>query len=105
MQKCLGEHSTWQWKLMHTPRWSNSLTLPSPTHPPTHPHICVALLQGSAVPVPIVDDLLPDLLAFPAGTDLHDHPMVLDGTLVLQVGLPGAQALSVSSVHGCADWD
>lgn len=31
-----------------------------------------------------VDDLLPDLLIFAPGTDLHDHPMVLDSSLVLQ---------------------
>ena len=33
-----------------------------------------------------VDDLLPDVLAFPEGTDLHDHPLVKDGRLILQVG-------------------
>ena len=33
-----------------------------------------------------VDRLLPDVLAFPEGTDLHDHPLVKDGRLVLQVG-------------------
>lgn len=33
-----------------------------------------------------VDDLLPDVLLFPPGTDLHDHPLVLDGRLILQVG-------------------
>ena len=32
-----------------------------------------------------VDPLLPDVLRLPPGTDLHDHHMVLDGTLVLQV--------------------
>jgi putative methyltransferase len=32
-----------------------------------------------------VDDLLPDLLVFPPGTDLHDHPMVAAGELILQV--------------------
>ncbi|PRW56905.1 phosphoglucomutase PGM3 isoform B [Chlorella sorokiniana] len=31
-----------------------------------------------------VDPLLPDLLAFPPGTDLHDHPLVAAGALVLQ---------------------
>ncbi|KAL4452334.1 hypothetical protein ABPG75_007996 [Micractinium tetrahymenae] len=30
------------------------------------------------------DDLLPDLLAFPPGTDLHDHPLVATGALILQ---------------------
>jgi putative methyltransferase len=33
-----------------------------------------------------VDDLLPDLLVFPAGTDLHDHALVTEGVLILQVG-------------------
>ena len=32
-----------------------------------------------------VDDLLPDVLLFPPSTDLHDHPLVLEGSLVLQV--------------------
>ena len=33
-----------------------------------------------------VDELLPDLLVFPPGTDLHDHPLVTEGVLILQVG-------------------
>ena len=33
-----------------------------------------------------VDDHLPDLLKLPHGSDLHDHPLVENGTLVLQVG-------------------
>ena len=33
-----------------------------------------------------VDSLLPDVLAFPEGTDLHDHPLVRDRRLILQVG-------------------
>lgn len=32
-----------------------------------------------------IDDLLPDLLVFPPGTDLHDHPLVEQGVLILQV--------------------
>lgn len=31
-----------------------------------------------------VDELLPDVLLFPAGTDLHDHPLVTSGSLILQ---------------------
>ncbi|GAB4818953.1 hypothetical protein N2152v2_005999 [Parachlorella kessleri] len=31
-----------------------------------------------------VDDLLPDLLVFPPGTDLHDCPLVAQGCLILQ---------------------
>lgn len=33
-----------------------------------------------------MDELLPDVLIFVAGTDLHDHPLVTDGRLILQVG-------------------
>ena len=33
-----------------------------------------------------MDELLPDVLVFAAGTDLHDHPLVTDGRLILQVG-------------------
>jgi 16S rRNA C967 or C1407 C5-methylase (RsmB/RsmF family) len=33
-----------------------------------------------------VDPLLPDVLVLPAGTDMHDHSLVVDGSLVLQVG-------------------
>lgn len=32
-----------------------------------------------------LDGLLPDVLVFPAGTDLHDHPLVRSGILILQV--------------------
>lgn len=39
-----------------------------------------------------VDQLLPDLLLFPAGSDLHDHPLVANGSLILQVRL-----------HKCSD--
>lgn len=42
----------------------------------------LAPLQGQLA---AVDPLLPDLLAFPPGTDLHDHPLVAAGALVLQV--------------------
>ncbi|CAM9400501.1 unnamed protein product [Chrysoparadoxa australica] len=31
-----------------------------------------------------VDALIPTLLALPAGTELHDHPMVVSGALILQ---------------------
>lgn len=40
--------------------------------------------RGGRVGVPSVDPLLPDLLRFPPGTDLHDHPLVEEGTLILQ---------------------
>ncbi|GIL96554.1 hypothetical protein Vretimale_2342 [Volvox reticuliferus] len=32
----------------------------------------------------VLDALLPDLLALPPGTDLHDHPLVTRGSVVLQ---------------------
>lgn len=32
-----------------------------------------------------VDKLLPDVLVFPPNTDLHDHPLVEQGVLILQV--------------------
>lgn len=56
------------------------------------------------------DSLLPDVLKFPPNTDLHDHPLVLDGSIILQVsvyfGSAGAvivvkikaQALSVMGI-------
>ncbi len=43
---------------------------------------CVAVDGWQAVRV---DELLPDVLLLPAGTDLHDHPLVMDGRLILQV--------------------
>ena len=33
---------------------------------------------------PAIDPHVPNLLVFPPGTDLHDHPMVRDGRLILQ---------------------
>lgn len=32
-----------------------------------------------------IDDLIQDLLVLPPGTDLHVHPLVLNGSIVLQV--------------------
>jgi putative methyltransferase len=49
--------------------------------PPNSSVSLSACLQGQLAQV---DDLLPDLLAFPPGTDLHDHPLVASGALVLQ---------------------
>ena len=34
-----------------------------------------------------MDELLPDVLHFPAGTDLHDHPLVQSAQIILQVAL------------------
>lgn len=50
-----------------------------------------SLLEGrppATVPAPVVDALLPDVLVFPSGTDLHSHPLVASGSLVLQGGSP-----------------
>ena len=33
---------------------------------------------------PSIDDLLNDLLRFPPATDLHDHPLVISGEIILQ---------------------
>ena len=41
----------------------------------------LASLQGQLA---AQDGLLPDLLVFPPGTDLHDHPLVEAGALILQ---------------------
>ena len=38
--------------------------------------------QGKAAKV---DPLLPDILVFPPRADLHDHPLVTNGSLILQV--------------------
>ena len=32
-----------------------------------------------------MDSLLPDVLVFPQRADLHDHPLVKNGSLILQV--------------------
>eukprot|EP00937_MAST-01D_sp_MAST-1D-sp2_P002966 g2966.t1 len=39
---------------------------------------------ATAVPEPTVDHLIHDLLVFPPGTELHEHPLVASGGLVLQ---------------------
>lgn len=47
-----------------------------------------------------VDELLPDLLVFPPGTDLHDHPLVTEGVLMLQVRV--GDGLEREAAHGIA---
>jgi putative methyltransferase len=44
-----------------------------------------ATQEAAAAAHPVVDPLLPDVLVFPPGTDLHDHPLVQQGLLILQV--------------------
>ncbi|KAG1662267.1 hypothetical protein FOA52_002156 [Chlamydomonas sp. UWO 241] len=48
-----------------------------------------------------VDKLLPDLLAFPPGTDLHDHPLVTEGVLILQ---SKASCMPAHALAPCAGW-
>ena len=45
----------------------------------------------------LLDPLLPELLVFPAGTDLHDHPLYQAGHLILQdkVGKVGGKGKDV----------
>lgn len=47
-----------------------------------------------------VDELLPDLLVFPPGTDLHDHPLVEQGVLILQVCVLWAGLVCWGDNHG-----
>jgi putative methyltransferase len=49
------------------------------------PHSSSAGGSSGSGPSVRVDGLLPDLLVFPAGTDLHDHQLVEQGVLILQV--------------------
>eukprot|EP00873_Tetraselmis_striata_P029750 jgi/Tetstr1/450014/TSEL_037061.t1 len=52
-----------------------------------------------------VHSLLPDVLMFPEGTDLHDHPLVADGALILQsvASCMPAHALSPAPGWHCVD--
>lgn len=48
------------------------------------------------------DDLIPDLLILPAGTDLHSHPLVLNGSVFLQ---GKASCMAAVSLNPCPDWE
>jgi 25S rRNA (cytosine2278-C5)-methyltransferase len=65
----------------HPPHWRtarvNTLKLPSVEH-------ALARLGQKLASKALRDPLLPELLLFPPGTDLHDHAMVRRGELVLQ---------------------
>jgi len=50
-----------------------------------------------------VDPVLHNFLAFPAGTDLHAHPMVVSGALALQDRASGLPALALVRSPGHAD--
>ncbi|TQD75086.1 hypothetical protein C1H46_039360 [Malus baccata] len=40
------------------------------------------------------DDLVPDLLVLPPGSDLRDHPLIMDGSIVMQASSVVAAALA-----------
>ncbi|XP_077247842.1 S-adenosyl-L-methionine-dependent methyltransferases superfamily protein isoform X2 [Tasmannia lanceolata] len=44
------------------------------------------------------DDIVPDLLVLPSGTDLHDHPLAINGSVFLQV-LDACSAPGNKTVH------
>eukprot|EP00252_Welwitschia_mirabilis_P011450 TRINITY_DN25703_c0_g1_i2.p1 TRINITY_DN25703_c0_g1~~TRINITY_DN25703_c0_g1_i2.p1 ORF type:complete len:558 (-),score=108.42 TRINITY_DN25703_c0_g1_i2:140-1738(-) len=48
------------------------------------------------------DDLIQDLLVLPPGTDLHDHPLVLNGALFLQ---GKASCMPAIALNPSADWE
>ncbi|GLJ31103.1 hypothetical protein SUGI_0622630 [Cryptomeria japonica] len=48
------------------------------------------------------DDLISDLLVLPAGTDLHDHPLVLNGNLFLQ---GKASCMSAVALSPHPEWE
>lgn len=49
----------------------------------------VEFLNGAGYYVKQVqkDDMVPELLVLPPGSDLHDHPLVADGSIFMQVSL------------------
>eukprot|EP00775_Hariotina_reticulata_P011098 gene11098-11252_t len=63
-----------------------------------------ATLQAAGVQPQLdvsVDVLLPDVLVFPAGTDLHDHPLVRSGVLILQ---SKASCMPAHALQPAAGW-
>ena len=68
---------------------------PGFTHFNSHPYAGVLLVQGRTAEV---DPLLPDVLVFAPGVDLHDHPLVRDGCLILQVTFVTPVELSLYSL-------
>nr|CCC95493.1 unnamed protein product [Trypanosoma congolense IL3000] len=53
------------------------------TEPPRHHHVCHRV-AAQGLPQFTLDPIVPSLLVFPPGTDLHAHPAVRSGQLVLQ---------------------
>jgi putative methyltransferase len=70
-------------------------TRPPPPPPPSP--LLHAALQGQLAEV---DGLLPDLLTFPPGTDLHDHPLVSSGALLLQSKASCMTAAALAPARG-----
>ena len=59
------------------------------TNPRISPHVCHAIKEyrrelDEKYGTCTRDELLPDLLFLPAGTDLHEEPLVREGAVVLQ---------------------
>ena len=54
-----------------------------------HYDTCEEFLNGASYHFKQVlkDDMVPDLLILPPGSDLHDHPLVADGSIFLQVSI------------------
>lgn len=63
-------------------------------------HSAVQILQKTAEVKR--DDLIPDLLVLPAGTDLHSHPLVLSGNIFLQ---GKASCMAAVALNPCPDWE
>jgi putative methyltransferase len=86
------------------PRWArvNTIKLQVPralqlfSSPPSH-----WPLSHQQPLEPSVDSLLNDLLRFPPGTDLHDHPLVLSGELILQ---SKASCMPAHALNPCKGW-
>ena len=68
------------WKVIAAPEWAPSGRTEAPTKE------AAARMQLGPPPKEVwLDAHVPTLLAFPHGTDLHDHSMVTSGRLLLQV--------------------
>ncbi|KAG0562494.1 hypothetical protein KC19_9G151000 [Ceratodon purpureus] len=61
----------------------------------------ITILRESIKDVEI-DDLIQDLLVLPAGTDLHKHPLVLNGSIVLQ---GKASCMPAQALAPDCDWE
>mmetsp|Transcript_40301 Transcript_40301/g.89498 ORF Transcript_40301/g.89498 Transcript_40301/m.89498 type:complete len:538 (+) Transcript_40301:127-1740(+) len=84
---------------VNTLRMSVQQALGLLAQPPTDwgPQHCKPWHEGSLK----VDPLLPDVLLFPPGTDLHDHPLVSHGALILQ---SRASCMPAHALHPQKGW-